>query len=112
MIHFFEKNKFFIIDFSDHYVSLPIVCQGKNTLFRWKNTSIRLINVAFVKSQVQHYFIDQFQLTKFDSSKWLYPTYSINSSGLYIKKIQNRIFQLISTAITLKQHDYVIMIDV
>jgi hypothetical protein len=40
------------------------VCQAKNTLFRWRNTSIRLMNVAFVKSQIQHYFIDQFQVMK------------------------------------------------
>ncbi len=40
------------------------MCQAKNTLFRWRNTSIRLMNVAFVKSQIQHYFIDQFQVMK------------------------------------------------
>lgn len=49
-------------------------------------------------------------------SKWLYPTYSINSSGLYPKKIRfdsvnQTLFQLISTTVTLKQHDHVLMID-
>ncbi|CAF3387291.1 unnamed protein product [Rotaria sp. Silwood1] len=98
----------------DHYVSLSSSCQAKHTLFRWKNSSIQLLNVAFVKSYIQHYFMDEFK--KIDSSKWLYPTYSINSSGLYTNKINHisnnkTIFQLISTAITLKQHNYVIMID-
>ncbi|CAF0744576.1 unnamed protein product [Adineta steineri] len=95
--------------FKDHYVSLPASCQAKHTLLRWKNSSIRIINLAFVKSQIQDYLMDQFQ--EIDSSKWLYPIYSINSSGLYTKKIQNNLYQLISTAITLKQRDYVIMID-
>ncbi|CAF4418864.1 unnamed protein product, partial [Rotaria sp. Silwood2] len=98
----------------DHYVSLSTSCQAKHTLFRWKNSSVHLLNVAFVKSHIQHYFMDEFK--KIDSSKWLYPTYSINSSGLYTNKINTisnnkTIFQLISTAITLKQHNYVIMID-
>ncbi len=50
--------------YRDHYVSLSAICQAKHTLFRWRNTSIRLINIAFVKSQIQHYFMDQFQVIK------------------------------------------------
>jgi hypothetical protein len=53
-----------LVGFRDHFVSLPALCQAKKTLFRWKNTSIRLMNIAFVKSQIQHYFMDQFQVMK------------------------------------------------
>ena len=52
-----------------------------------------------------------------DLSKWLYPTYSANSSGLHTHKVadlpnKKALFQLISTAIVLSQHDYILMIDV
>ncbi|CAF1574185.1 unnamed protein product [Rotaria magnacalcarata] len=98
----------------DHYVPLPSFCQEKLALFRWKNSSIQILNIAFVKSQTQPYFMDEFK--KMDSSKWLYPIYSINSSGLYTNKIRNIsknkiMYQVISTAITLKQDNYVIMLD-
>jgi len=53
-----------VFGFRDHFVSLPAVCQAKKTLFRWKNTSVRLMNIAFVKSQIQNYFMDQFQVMK------------------------------------------------
>ena len=57
-----EKFTGLWVSFRDHYVPLSVACQTKQTLFRWRNTSVRLLNVAFVKSQIQHYFIDQFQV--------------------------------------------------
>jgi len=57
---FLRQNDIFLC--RDHYVSVPTSCQAKHTLFRWKNSSIRLFNVAFVKSQIQNYFMDQFQV--------------------------------------------------
>ncbi|CAF0939143.1 unnamed protein product [Adineta ricciae] len=105
-----EKQNFI----RDHYVSLPSSCQSKQTLFRWSKSSVQLRNVAFVKSQTQYSFMDKFQII--DPSKWLYPTYVINSSELTTNKIRlipqtKSIYQLITTSITVKQKDYVIMID-
>lgn len=89
---------------TDHHVSIPKICQSKQTLFRWKNTSMHLLNIAFVKSNTQSFLSDL--------SKWLYPTYSLNSSSLSTRKFRSSsIYQIISTAIKLEQHEYILTID-
>jgi hypothetical protein len=40
------------------------MCQTSRTLFRWKNSSINILNVAFVRRYEQDYFMDQCQVNR------------------------------------------------
>lgn len=67
LLKYIKKNhlvqNYILLLFSrDHYVSLISSCQAKNALYRWRNSSIQVLNVAFVKSNIQNYFMDEFQV--------------------------------------------------
>lgn len=82
----------------------------------------RLLHGSISSNAVDSYSKERERTTKFltqtmDLSKWLYPTYSANSTGLQTHRVADHpnkkaLFQLISTAIVLSQHDYILMIDV